>query len=113
MSEFYSEYEQNSNKSGAGGDEANALHKLKLSIDLASVRNMNTAANVIVAYEIKLKEVHSFSSSMPEKNYNVQQPPVAVSAQKGIDTQLANTFASYDFQATKSQLFSILNEGNL
>jgi hypothetical protein len=38
---------------------------------LASVRNMTTAANIIVAYEIKLKEVHSFSSSMPEKNYNV------------------------------------------
>lgn len=70
MSEFYSEYEQNSNKSGT--EEANAPHKLKLSIDLVSVRNMTTAANVIVAYEIKLKEVHSFSSSMPEKNYNVQ-----------------------------------------
>ena len=72
MSEVYSEYEQNSNKSGAGGEEANAPHKLKLSIDLVSVRNMTMAANVIVAYEIKLKEVHSFSSSMPEKNYNVQ-----------------------------------------
>ena len=71
MSEFYSEYEQNSNKSGAGDDQ-NAPHKLKLSIDLASVRNMTTAANIIVAYEIKLKEMHSFSSSMPEKNYNVQ-----------------------------------------
>lgn len=50
---------------------------------------------------------------MPEKAYNVQQPPIAVSQQRGVDTKLANTFASYDFTASKSQLFSILNEGNL
>jgi hypothetical protein len=60
MSEQYSEWEQNSSKSGIVGDDANTPHGLKLSIDLLSVRNMTMAANIIVAYEIKLKEVHSF-----------------------------------------------------
>jgi hypothetical protein len=71
MSEKYSGYDTTSNNSGMMSEDVNAPHSLKLSIDLLSVRNMTMAANVIVAYEIKLKEVHSFQSSMPEKNYNM------------------------------------------
>jgi hypothetical protein len=66
-------FESNSNNQ-KGGTE---MHKLKLSVDLLSVRNMTIAANIFVAYQLQLKEVHSFQS----------QPPTAVT-QKGQDTNL-------------------------
>jgi centrosomal protein CEP120 len=60
MSEYSQESFESNNKSG--GPE---VHKLKLSIDLLSVRNFSTAANVFVTYELQLKETHSFQSSPP------------------------------------------------
>lgn len=84
-------------------DEASEVHNLKLSIDLLSVRNMTMAANLFLAYNLELREVQSFQS----------QPPTAVSTTKGVDFKLTNTFASYEFQATKSQLFSILSQKEL
>ena len=64
---------------------------------------MSIAANISVAYNLNLKETHSFSSS----------PPTPVSQNMNQDTNLTNTFASYDFLATKQQLFSILSERTL
>lgn len=51
MSEYSEEFEQNSNRSNNqnGGTE---MHKLKLSVDLLSVRNMQIAANVFITYQL-------------------------------------------------------------
>ena len=59
MSEYDESFEQvssGSNPKNRSGD-ANALHKLKLSIDLLSVRNMNMAANVFLTYQLHLQDV--------------------------------------------------------
>ena len=90
-------FEKSSNKS-----DANAAHSLKLSIDLLSVRNLQAAANLVASYQLQLNELHSFQSS----------PPTPVN-QGGADTQLQNGFASFEFLASKQQLFSILSERSL
>ena len=56
MSDNYSEsFENASNKS-----DQNATHSLKLSIDLMSVRNMVTSANIFATYQIQLDQKHNF-----------------------------------------------------
>lgn len=77
-------------------------HQLKLSIDLLSVRNCSISANLFAAYQLKLKEVHTFQSNPPT--------PVGTGTQ---DRELKNCFASYTFAATKAQLFSMLNDNDL
>jgi hypothetical protein len=58
MSDEYSNsFDKESNVSG---NDSQSLHKLKLSIDLLSVRNMSMAANVYLSYELHLNEIHSF-----------------------------------------------------
>jgi hypothetical protein len=95
MSDYYSEsFENNSNQS-------NAMHNIKLSIDLMSVRNMAVAANAFVSYQIDLTDAQNFQS----------QPPTAVPAGNQ-ETKLNNGFAQYEFSASKSQLMDILKEKN-
>ena len=103
MADSYSEsFEQASGKASdkAGG---NAPHGLKLSIDLLSVKNMQVAANVVIAYQLRLRETHSFQSS----------PPTSVGQNQMQDTELRNCFSSYDFHATKDELAQILNQNTL
>lgn len=52
MSEGYSgeSFEQVSGKASEKGSNANQPHGLKLSIDLLSVKNMQVAANIVMAY---------------------------------------------------------------
>lgn len=76
-------------------------HSLKLSIDLLSVKDLNVAANVTCSYQIKLSSgSHSFKTDQP----------TAV-GQSG-ETKLLLGFASYEFQASKSQLFALLAGNN-
>ena len=44
-------FENDSNKS-----QANAMHSLKLSIDMMSVRNMTMPANVFASYQLMLTD---------------------------------------------------------
>ena len=61
MSSNYSEsFDKGSVKSAPTANEENEAHHLKLSIDLLSVRNMTMAANLFLAYSLKLREVHQF-----------------------------------------------------
>ena len=64
MSDHYSgeSFEQPSGRSGGNASNSNLPHSLKLSIDLLSVKNMQVAANIIMAYQLKLREVHTFQS---------------------------------------------------
>lgn len=91
MSDEYSNSFDKESSGSAANNDPSALHKLKLSIDLLSVRNMSMAANVYLSYQLHLNEVHSFQSS----------PPTPVGQSKGQDVKLANTFASYEFSASK------------
>ena len=57
MSDEYSNsFDKESNNSQKS--DASTLHKLKLSIDLLSVRNMSIAANIYLSYQLHLTEVH-------------------------------------------------------
>ena len=56
MSDTYSNFDSASNKSG----NTDSFHSLKLSIDLHSVRNFSTAANLFIRYNLQLKEDHQF-----------------------------------------------------
>ena len=71
MSEYSESFESNNN---SGGE----MHKLKLSVDILSVRNFSTAANVFVSYQLQLKDMHQFQSS----------PPTAVTQNRAQDTNL-------------------------
>ena len=51
MSEYSEEFEQNSNRSNKQ-NRGTEMHKLKLSFDLLSVRNMQIAANVFITYQL-------------------------------------------------------------
>lgn len=92
-------YENESFEKSSSKSDQNAAHSLKLSIDLLSVRNLQSAVNLVAGYQLQLNELHSFQSS----------PPTPVN-QGGADTQLQNGFASFEFLASKQQLFSILSE---
>ena len=49
MSEYSEDFDSNRSNNQTGGSD---LHKMKMSIDLYSVRNMSNAANVFVAYQL-------------------------------------------------------------
>ena len=86
MSDTYSQFDSASNKSG----NTEQYHSLKLSLDLHSVRNLQTSANLYIRYKLKLKEDHEYQSQVAT--------PVSAG---GHSTELESTFASYDFIATK------------
>ena len=98
MSEYDdASFDNESNKSKTG-----TLHGLKLSIDLMSLKSMATAGNVFVTYKFDLVDSHCFTSHP------------ATSVQTGSqETRINNGFASFEFQASKAQLFGILNERNV
>lgn len=73
-------------------------HLLRLSIDLFSVKDMKVSANLCLSYTINLNKTHTFKSS----------PPTAVN--QGQEVKLANAFATYEFQATKTELYNYLND---
>lgn len=77
-------------------------HKLKLSIDLLSVKDMLAASNVICAYQLKL------SSGL-----QVFRSEVATPAGQSVEVKLQKGFCSFEFAASKTQLFSILSSNNL
>ena len=60
MSDEYSNSFDKESSGSMGNNDSLSMHKLKLSIDLYSVRNMSMAANVYLTYQLQLNEVHSF-----------------------------------------------------
>lgn len=64
---------------------------------------MQVAANIVVAYQLKLQETHSFQS----------QPATSVGQNQFQDTELRNCFCSYDFQATKDELAAIISQNTV
>lgn len=105
MSDNYSEsFEQASGKNSERGPiSKEQTHGLKLSIDLLSVKNLQVAANIVLSYQLNLRDTHSFQS----------QPATPVGQNQQSDTELKNCFCSYDFQATKQELASILQNNAL
>jgi hypothetical protein len=76
-------------KSAENDEQAN--HKLKLSIDLLAIKDLNMAANITCNYQLKLTSGgHSFKTDTAT--------PVAQSA----ETKLLSGFASFEFSASKS-----------
>jgi len=75
------------------------VHAMKLSVDVISTKDFTLSANILVKYSLALvsAQTHSFRSSQP----------TAVKAGKQA-TELAKNFASYEFGASKSQLYNIL-----
>lgn len=77
-------------------------HLLKLTIDFLTAKDFKMAANVMISYSIKLlQQTHSFKSG--------KATPVGVNS----EVKLTQVFASFEFQASKSELFTLLNEASL
>ena len=74
-------------------------HKLRLSIDLQSCKDMQFAMNLICSYQIKLSQV-SVRTFTQDKATAVPQG--------ARETKLEAGFASYEFNVSKNQLLQLL-----
>ena len=104
-----SDYENDKFSEESGEASADALYNLKLSVDLRSVKNMKVAANAYVQFSLNLgsgqgskQQFHQFKSDQP-----------TAIGQGTSETKLESSFASYEFQANKAALGTILNRNEL
>ncbi|TNV83154.1 hypothetical protein FGO68_gene15387 [Halteria grandinella] len=79
-------------------------HLLKLSIDFLSVKEMKISAQISVSYSLRLQSTssHQFKSA-----------PATPVNQGATETKLQNSFASYDFQASKTEIAEIIGSTQL
>lgn len=91
-------------KPAAGVSDAQT-YKLKLSIDLKSVKNFKVAANMVSQFSVNLGEsvYHQFKSAQA----------TSVPQNQPAETALHDTFAAYDFLANKGQLGAILGRNSI
>ena len=80
-----------------GSNSAETVHHLKFTVDLLSVKDFKVAANLLLSYQINLHKTHSFKSS---------GNGTAIKA-GAAEQKLTNSFASFEFRASKSQLLQI------
>ena len=74
-------------------------HKMKISVDFLTIKDLKLSANVVLSYQLRLiQQTHSFKSGK------------ATAVQQGQEVKLTHVFAAYEFQASKSELFNMLNE---
>ena len=85
-------------QSDAGSEQH---HKLKLSVDLLSVKDLQVSANLVCNYSLKLSSgMHTFRTEAPT--------PVSQAS----ESKLQKAFASFEFAASKSELFAVLAGNN-
>ncbi len=77
-------------------------HKMKISIDFLTIKDLRVSANLMLQYSLKLlQQTHSFKSGKP----------TAVAQNQ--EVKLTHVFAAFEFQATKQELYSLLNDSTL
>lgn len=81
-------------------EEANEKrHKMKLSIDFLSVKDLRSAMNLLVVYNLKT------TSSSSQQFKSARATPVGIN----IEVKLNHSFAAYEFLASKSELLDLLS----
>jgi len=77
------------------------VHSIKLSLEFPSIRELPFEANIGIEYTLPLFQAKSFSTS------------TATRVSKGIKVDLKDTFTSYLFESTKSELYELLSTNEL
>ena len=88
---------------------ADALFKLKFSVDIRSVKNMKVAGNALVKWQLNLGVGKGASNQFHQFKSNHSTPV----SQGGSETKLEGSYASYEFLANKAQLGAILGRNEL
>lgn len=75
---------------------------MKLSIDFLTVRDLRAAMNLIVVYNLKT------TSASASQFKSLRATPVGIN----LEVKLANSFAAYEFLASKTELLNLLSSGS-
>ena len=89
------------NKSQDPETKIEEVHSMKLSMEIPFIRNLSYPASISLSYALPLFGAKPFSTAAP------------TSVPKACDCPLKGTFASYPFEATKSELYSALSTTEL
>eukprot|EP00826_Nyctotherus_ovalis_P047858 TRINITY_DN5576_c0_g4_i1.p1 TRINITY_DN5576_c0_g4~~TRINITY_DN5576_c0_g4_i1.p1 ORF type:complete len:505 (-),score=146.70 TRINITY_DN5576_c0_g4_i1:123-1637(-) len=77
------------------------VHSMKLSLEFPSIKGLPFGANIGIEYTLPLFQAKTFSTNAPIK------------VPKGAKADLKETFASYPFESTKSELYELLSTNEL
>ncbi len=84
-------------------------YQLKLSVDILSVKNFTLSANVLTKFNINLQAAGA-KNNRTLVHHNFAAKDATPVNQGAHDTKIQDSFASFEFVATKSELGSILHK---